>query len=128
MKDHRMNDLEDGNQKQILVSASGKSRNALNRFAVEREVLVVVNQDRLDEAWVACEIAMATVKFDPGLHYFSPSILQELNRMGEAMTACNSTGFPAPPQISSSFIGYGYPGLSLLECVSTTLFVSAIGV
>jgi hypothetical protein len=128
MKDHRMNDLEDGDRKQNLVSASGESRDALNRFAIERGVLALVNQDRLDEAWAACEIAMAAVKFDPGWHYFSASNLQELNRMGEAMTACNSTSFPRPPQTSSPFIAHGYPGLSLLESVSTTLFLSAFGV
>ena len=128
MKDHRMNDLEDGDRKQILVSASGESRDALNRFAIEREVLALVNQDRLDEAWVACEIAMTAVKFDPGWHCFSACNLRELNRMGGAITACNSTSFPPPTQTSSPFIAHGYPGLTLPECVLSTLFVSAFGV
>lgn len=51
------------------------------------EVRALANRGRLTEALAACERAIAADKVDPGLHYLSAVILQELDRGPEAVAA-----------------------------------------
>lgn len=66
-----------------------RSQETLAQAAPQEDVLTAVrilaNQGRLAEAWAACELGLAADKLDPGLHYLGATILQELNREGEAV-------------------------------------------
>jgi chemotaxis protein methyltransferase CheR len=55
--------------------------------AIALSVRTLANQGRLAEALASCDEAIAADKLDPGLHYLRATILQELNREGDAIAS-----------------------------------------
>ncbi len=66
-------------------------------------VRVLANQGRLQEAWAACEDAIAADKINPALYYLGATILQELNREDEALNVLNGALYLDPNSVMVHF-------------------------
>jgi chemotaxis protein methyltransferase CheR len=66
-------------------------------------VRALANQGKLAEALALCEQAIAANKLDPGLHYLGATILQELNRDGEAIAALKRALYLDPKFVLAHF-------------------------
>jgi chemotaxis protein methyltransferase CheR len=63
----------------------------------------LANQGKLDEAWSACEQAIALNKLDPSLYYLGAIILQEQNREADALAAFKRALYLDPNFIMAHF-------------------------
>jgi chemotaxis protein methyltransferase CheR len=71
--------------------------------AIASCVRALANQGRLDEALALCDEAIAAEKLDAGLHYLRATILQELNRAGEAVASFKRALYLEPEFVLAHF-------------------------
>jgi chemotaxis protein methyltransferase CheR len=71
--------------------------------AIALSVRALANQGHLSDALALCEKAIAAYKLDTGLHYLHATILQELNRDGEAIASLKRALYLEPDFVLAHF-------------------------
>ena len=88
-------------KKQPVVSVETAGQKP--RIDVGTAVRTLANQGKLKEAWTACEQAITADKLNPGLYYLNATILQELNREGDAAAALKTALYLDPKFVLAYF-------------------------
>jgi chemotaxis protein methyltransferase CheR len=71
--------------------------------AIAPSIRELADEGRLSDALASCEIAIAVDRIDPRLHYLKATILQELNREGDAIASLKRSIYLEPKSVAAHF-------------------------